>query len=160
MADEYTPPQGTTMMLVMGILFAVVGVFVFILGVSQGEWMTLIFLFVFSGVGVLMILLYRDVNNPNGKYTLLKTGHSSYTIVKRNKVCSSESIYEGSVNRDQPNANGTVPPYVPVNNERKQKKVKKKKGNTTGVYTYMNCPHCGSLNEVGNAQCRNCGKKL
>lgn len=160
MAGDYKPPEGTTSVLIFGLVFFIVGVAMIPAFITSGDFVILIVPIVFGGVGILLLWLYKDLRDPNGKYTMAG-GNKKYTIMKRYSSPGPENVYGQNVNRDVPNANNQPNYNMPDYNSQNKKKRKKNNAvNSNGTYSYMNCPNCGSLNEAGTDKCRNCGKKL
>lgn len=121
--------------LFFGVMFLLMGSTFLIATVSVGDVFWSIFSLVFVAVGIVCIAVF---------------------VKKRADEIIGGSPYDDVTQTDGDDAEERSV-YItpePFTGDRR------KNDHSNGVYSYMNCPHCGALNEVGNHTCRSCGKKL
>ena len=145
----------------LGIMFMFIGTLTTILVVSSGGGSAAIIPMIFLIIGILLIVSTEHKiiksKNSNAGY-----GNHSYCDSNEIDMGSATMSYENNI-KDDVNANGKYEQdYSASDREMPYYTAKRSRRNVSsnGVFTYENCPHCGSLNEVGNKVCRNCGKRL
>lgn len=128
MQQNSLPKENPITILLIAVAFIVSGL---IIALTTMEIVPVIFGAVFAILGIVSLIFYFDLKNPNGKYTVVRMAGNRYRIVRKD-VLEGDAEQKNRENADTQN----------------------------GVCKYVNCPNCGALNKSVHSYCRVCGKRL